>query len=122
MHWIHSMLWEINLFYENLDCFILRITFESYWTLSELHEISVNELAYTKEYLDKVLTELKASKEQESNHNTIYDLGHPIHENENKKGWTMEHQGSRRQARNVSRLERYIQKKRFHRNVRGSWN
>ena len=38
--------------------------FESYWTLSELHEISVNELAYTKEYLDKVLTELKASKEK----------------------------------------------------------
>ena len=30
-----------------------------------LHEISVNELAFTKEYLDKVLTELKASKEQE---------------------------------------------------------
>ena len=38
--------------------------FESYWTLSELHEISINELASTKEYLDKVITELKASKEK----------------------------------------------------------
>jgi two-component system sensor histidine kinase VicK len=31
---------------------------ESYWTLSELHEESANELAYTKEYLDKVLTRI----------------------------------------------------------------
>jgi two-component system sensor histidine kinase VicK len=38
--------------------------FESYWTLSQLHEESTNELADTKEYLDKVLTELKASKER----------------------------------------------------------
>jgi hypothetical protein len=38
--------------------------FESYWTLSQLHEESTNELANTKEYLDRVLTELKASKER----------------------------------------------------------
>jgi two-component system, OmpR family, sensor histidine kinase VicK len=38
--------------------------FESYWTLSQLHEESTNELADTKEYLDKVLTELKASKDR----------------------------------------------------------
>lgn len=29
--------------------------FESYWTLSELYEESANELAYTKEYLKKVI-------------------------------------------------------------------
>ena len=38
--------------------------FESYWTLSQLYEESTNELANTKEYLDKVLNELKASKER----------------------------------------------------------
>jgi two-component system, OmpR family, sensor histidine kinase VicK len=38
--------------------------FESYWALSQMHEESTNELANTKEYLDKVLTELKASKER----------------------------------------------------------
>ena len=36
--------------------------FESYWTLSELHEESVNELAYTKEYLNKVLNEMDTAK------------------------------------------------------------
>lgn len=36
--------------------------FESYWTLSELHEESENELAYTKEYLNKVLHELDTQK------------------------------------------------------------
>jgi hypothetical protein len=36
--------------------------FESYWTLSELHEESENELAYTKEYLSKVLNELDLQK------------------------------------------------------------
>jgi two-component system, OmpR family, sensor histidine kinase VicK len=36
--------------------------FESYWTLSELHEESENELAYTKEYLNKVLNELDSQK------------------------------------------------------------
>lgn len=36
--------------------------FESYWTLSQLYEESENELAYTKEYLDKVLTEMDISK------------------------------------------------------------
>lgn len=36
--------------------------FESYWTLSELHEESVNELAYTKQYLNKVLTEMDINK------------------------------------------------------------
>lgn len=36
--------------------------FESYWTLSELHEQSENELAYTKDYLNKVLNELDTKK------------------------------------------------------------
>jgi two-component system sensor histidine kinase VicK len=36
--------------------------FESYWTLSELYEESANELAYTKEYLKKVLTEIDINK------------------------------------------------------------
>ena len=31
---------------------------DSYWRLSEMYEESENELAYTKEYLDKVLTEM----------------------------------------------------------------
>jgi two-component system, OmpR family, sensor histidine kinase VicK len=38
--------------------------FESYWTLSQMHEESIKELANTREYLDKVLTELKASKDR----------------------------------------------------------
>jgi two-component system, OmpR family, sensor histidine kinase VicK len=36
--------------------------FESYWTLSEMHEESENELAYTKEYLNKVLNEMDIKK------------------------------------------------------------
>jgi hypothetical protein len=36
--------------------------FESYWTLSELYEESENELASTKEYLNKVLNELDLQK------------------------------------------------------------
>jgi two-component system, OmpR family, sensor histidine kinase VicK len=40
---------------------------ESYWALSELHEESANELAYTKEYLNKVLTEIKTNKNQLDN-------------------------------------------------------
>jgi hypothetical protein len=36
--------------------------FESYWTLSQMHEESVNELAYTKGYLKKVLTEMDTNK------------------------------------------------------------
>jgi two-component system sensor histidine kinase VicK len=40
--------------------------FESYWTLSELHEQSVNELANTKEYLKKVLNEMSIYKKENS--------------------------------------------------------
>jgi two-component system sensor histidine kinase VicK len=36
--------------------------FDSYWTLSQLYEESTNELAYTKEYLNKVLNELDLQK------------------------------------------------------------
>jgi two-component system, OmpR family, sensor histidine kinase VicK len=36
--------------------------FESYWTLSQLYEESTNELAHTKEYLNKVLNELDSQK------------------------------------------------------------
>lgn len=38
--------------------------FESYWTLSELYEESTDELAYTKEYLKKVLNELETKKKR----------------------------------------------------------
>jgi hypothetical protein len=36
--------------------------FESYWALSQMYEESINELASTKEYLDKVLTEIDDNK------------------------------------------------------------
>jgi two-component system sensor histidine kinase VicK len=36
--------------------------FESYWALSQMYEESVNELASTKEYLDKVLKEIDHNK------------------------------------------------------------
>ena len=36
--------------------------FESYWALSQMYEESINELAYTKEYLNKVLNELDSAR------------------------------------------------------------
>jgi hypothetical protein len=36
--------------------------FESFWTIYELYEESENELAYTKDYLNKVLNELDLQK------------------------------------------------------------